>query len=293
MEITVKRFVKDILAQLDYSLYRAGIRSCPVKVHTIEETIEELIHTDKSMVRFGDGEITMIRGRSLSFQQTEEEITEGLKRLLSYQHENMIVGIPEIFGDLSIYRKESRQFWKDHLLFGRKVYEKYCNPTRVYYNSYITRFYYPIADKSRCGAWIERIRQIWKDKDVVVVEGERTHNGVGNDLLDTAGSVERIIGPSEQAFCKVDEMLECCKEYSKDRLFLLSLGIAAKFLAEKLFLEGYRVIDIGNLDMEYEWYLRQAKSKEAIEKHAVIGEEANRKAGYDAYLAQIRKRVVI
>lgn len=87
MEITVKRFVKDILAQLDYSLYRAGIRSCPVKVHTIEETIEELIHTDKSMVRFGDGEITMIRGRSLSFQQTEEEITEGLKRLLSYQHE--------------------------------------------------------------------------------------------------------------------------------------------------------------------------------------------------------------
>ena len=79
MEITVKRFVKDILAQLDYSLYRAGIRSCPVKVHTIEETIEELIHTDKSMVRFGDGEITMIRGRSLSFQQTEEEInrTQG------------------------------------------------------------------------------------------------------------------------------------------------------------------------------------------------------------------------
>ena len=40
MEITVKRFVKDILAQLDYSLYRAGIRSCPVKVHTIEETID-------------------------------------------------------------------------------------------------------------------------------------------------------------------------------------------------------------------------------------------------------------
>lgn len=287
----MKRFVKDIFAQFDYTLYRAGIRKCSVRVHSIEETIEELIRTEKSMVRFGDGEITMIRGRSLSFQQAENDIAEGLKRLLSYQHENMIVGIPEIFGDLSIYRKESRQFWKDHLLFGRKIYEKYCNPDRIYYNSYITRFYYPIADKSRSGAWIEGIRQIWKDKDVVVVEGERTHNGVGNDLLDTAGSVERIIGPSEQAYCKVDEMLECCKEYSKDRLFLLSLGIAAKFLAEKLFLEGYRVIDIGNLDMEYEWYLRQANSKEKIEKHDIIGEEANRKAGYDAYLEQIRKRV--
>lgn len=289
----IKRFIKDILAQIDYSLYRAGIKKCPLKVYTIGETIEELIHTDKSLVRFGDGEITMIRGRSLSFQQAEADIQAGLKRLLSYQHEDLLVAIPEIFGDLSIYRKESRQFWKDHLLFGRKVYEQCCNQDRKYYNAYLTRFYYPFADKSRCGAWIEGIRQIWKDKDVVVVEGEKTHNGVGNDLLDTAGSIERIIGPSEQAYRKVDEILKCCKEYPKDRLFLVSLGIAAKFLTEKLFLEGYRVIDIGNLDMEYEWYLRKTDHKEKIEKHNIIGEEANRKAGYEAYLAQIKRRITV
>lgn len=289
----MKRFVKDILAQIDYSLYRTGIKKCPVKVYTIGETIEELIRTDKSLVRFGDGEITMIRGRSLSFQQVEPEIREGLKRLLSYQHENLLVAIPEIFGDLSIYRKESRQFWKDHLLFGRKVYETCCNTEKKYYNAYITRFYYPIADKNQCGAWIENIRRIWKDKDVVVVEGEKTHNGVGNDLLDTARSVERIIGPSEQAYRKVDEILECCKEYPKDRLFLVSLGVAAKFLTEKLFLEGYRVIDIGNLDMEYEWYLRKAEYKEKIEKHDIIGEEANRNAGYEIYLKQIRRQITI
>lgn len=286
----IKRFVKDILAQIDYSFYRAGVKKCPVKVHTVEETIEELIHTDKSMIRFGDGEITMIRGRNLVLQQVEPEMMEGLKRLLSYEHDGMIVTIPEIFDDLSIYRKESRQFWKDHLLFSRKIYEKYCNPAKTYYNTSISRFYYALEDKSRCGQWIEGIRQIWKDKDVVVVEGERTHNGVGNDLLDTAASVERIIGPSAEAYAKVDEILACCREYPKDRLFLISLGVAAKFLAEKLFLEGYRVLDIGNLDMEYEWYLRQAEGKEKIAKHEVIGGEANRKAGYDAYLAQISRR---
>lgn len=286
----MKRFVKDILAQADYALYRAGVRKCPVKVHTVEETIDELIHTDKSMIRFGDGEITMIRGRSLVLQQVEPEMMEGLKRLLSYEHDGMIVTIPEIFDDLSIYRKESRQFWKDHLLFSRKVYEQYCNPAKVYYNTSISRFYYALEDKSRCGQWIEGIRQIWKDKDVVVVEGERTHNGVGNDLLDTAASVERIIGPSAEAYAKVDEILACCREYPKDRLFLISLGVAAKFLAEKLFLEGYRALDIGNLDMEYDWYLGRAVGKEKLAKHEVIGEEANRKAGYDAYLAQISRR---
>ena len=249
----MKRVIKDILAQIDYLLYRTGVKKCHIKLHSVEETIDELIHTNKSMIRFGDREVTMIRGRSLKLQQVEPEIIDGLKRLLAYEHDNMFVTIPEIFDDLSIYRKESRQFWKDHLLFSRKIYEKYCNPDREYYNTSVSRFYYALADKSVCRQQAEGIKEIWRDKDVVVVEGERTHNGVGNDLLDSAGSVERIIGPSSDAYKKLDELFAYCKEYPKDRLFLVSLGVAAKFLVEKLFLEGYRARDIGNLDMEYEW----------------------------------------
>lgn len=287
----VKRWMKDIAALIDYGLYRIGIRKCSIKVHSIEETIDELIRTDKSMVRFGDGEITMIRGRSLKLQKVEPEIIEGLKRIVGYQYEGLIVTIPEIFDDLSIYRKESRQFWRDHLLFSRKVYERYCNKDRAYYNTSVSRFYYALEDKSKCGEWIEGIRQIWKDKDVVVVEGERTHNGVGNDLLDTARSVERIIGPASDAYGRMDEIIACCRKYPKDRLFLVSLGVAAKFFAETMFLEGYRVLDIGNLDMEYEWYLKQTKLKEPIPKHDVVGEKANEEAGYGEYLKQIKQYV--
>ena len=288
----MKRFVKDIFAQIDYSLYRSGLKKCPVRVYTIDETIEELIRTNKSMIRFGDGEITMIRGRSLKLQQVEPEIIDGLKRMLGYEHEGMMVTIPDIFGDLSIYRKQSRQFWKDHLLFSRKVYERYCNTDREYYNTSISRFYITLDDQSKCQDWLEGIRRIWLDKDVVVVEGERTHNGVENDLLDTARSVERIIGPSSDAYGKLDEIMECCREYPKDRLFLISLGVAAKFLAERLFLEGYRALDIGNLDMEYEWYLHRVKEKEKVAKHDIVGEEANRNAGYHEYIVQIKRQII-
>ena len=287
----IKRLIKDILAQIDYSLYRMGLKKCNIKVHTIEETIEELINTDKSLIRYGDGEITMIRGRSLLLQQVEPEIIEGMKRLLAYEHDNLIIAIPYIFDDLSIYIKKSEKFWKDHLLFSRKYYEKYCNPDREYYNSFISRFYYFMNDKSKCGIWIEKIKEIWKDKDIVVVEGGRTHNGVGNDLLDSARSIERIIGPSSDAYAKLDEIMDCCRQYPKDRLFLISLGIAAKFLAEKLFLEGYRALDIGHLDMEYEWYIHKASKKEKIPKHDIISEEANLNAGYQKYLSQIKQRV--
>ena len=63
-------------------------------------------------------------------------------------------------------------------------------------------------------------------------------------------------------------------------------------MTEKLFLDGYRVLDIGNLDMEYEWYLHQDRYKEKIPKHEITGEEANKSAGYHEYLAQIKKRIV-
>ena len=288
----MKKIVKDIFAQIDYFLYRNGFKKCKIrKVHSVAETIDELIYTQKSMVRFGDGEIAIIRGKQASFQKGNPKLVEDLKRILSYQYDNLIVTIPDIFYDLSIYRKASRQFWKDHLLFCRKIYEKYCDTNKEYFNTSVSRFYYTLEDKSQSERWISKIRQIWKDCDVVIVEGVGTHNGVGNNLLDTARTIERIIGPARNAYEKLEEIFEACIEYPKDRLFLISLGPTAKPLTERLFLEGYRVLDIGNLDMEYEWYLRKASKKEKIPKHDMIDVETNRQAGYTDYLAQIKKRI--
>jgi len=286
----MKKVIKMVLAEIDYFLHRTKIKKGSVEVYSIDETIDKLIHSEKSLVRFGDGEITMIRGRDLVFQKVSPEIISGLKRIIRYEHDDLVVAIPDIFNDLSIYRKESRCFWKEHLLFSRKVYLQVCGKKK-YYNAYISRFYYPMDNKSHCEAWIEKIKSIWSDKDVVVVEGEKTHNGVENDLLDSAKTVERIICPSSEAYQVLEKIINECKRFPKDRLFLVSLGIAAKFLVEALFLEGYRVLDIGNLDMEYEWYLHGASGKEPIPKHDIIGIEANQEAGYQVYLNQIVKRI--
>ena len=96
----MKNWIKKVLAYWVYMLYKHKLLKTRIKVKSIEETIRELQTTQKSMLRFGDGEITMIRGRSLKLQEVNPEIIEGLKRLVSYQHENMIVTIPEIFDDL-------------------------------------------------------------------------------------------------------------------------------------------------------------------------------------------------
>lgn len=284
----MKQKIKDILGAILYFLYEKDILHNKIKVHSIDETIDELLHTEKSMVRFGDGEIVMIKGRDLVLQKAQPEIAEGLKKILAYPYDDLIVTIPGVFDTLSDHTKESRQFWRDHLLMCRKTYEKYCNPDRVYYSTFISRCYYFAKDKNRCAQWYDGIRDIWKDRSVVVVEGERSHNGVGNDLLDQAAGVERIICPPKDAYGSLNRIMEACMQYDKDRMFLLSVGVAAKFIAMELFEKGYRVLDIGNLDMEYEWYVRGADHKIPLEKHEIVGEEANREAGYTEYLQQIK-----
>lgn len=293
MEGSLKRKIKDMLAATVYFLHEKGILRNSIRVHTIDETIDELLRTEKSMVRFGDGEIVMIKGVDLMLQQASPEIGKGLAEILAYPYDDLMVTIPGIFDTLSDHNKASRQFWRDHLLFCRKTYEKYCNPNRIYGTTFVSRCYYYGKDRSACGGWFAKIRKIWENKDIVIVEGTRTHNGVGNDLFDTAADIERIICPPSNAYGALPKMIEACLGYDRNRLFLLSVGVAAKFLALELFQKGYRVLDIGNMDLEYEWFIRQAPDKMALEKHGIVGEAANREAAvrdkaYAAYLAQVK-----
>ena len=204
----MKPLLTDVVAQIFYCLYRFGIRKNKIKVHSIEETIEELCNSNKSMVRFGDGEILIIRGKNLKLQDSETELSEALQRIISFEHEDLMVTISNIFGDLSIYRKESQKFWKSHLLFERKVYDKYCRTDKIYYDTFVSRFYYAFKSKDKCGQWVEAIKRIWENKDIVIVEGERTHNGVGNDFFVTAKTIERIIVPANNA---VSSCMPLCK----------------------------------------------------------------------------------
>ena len=287
----MKAIVKRVLSDFVYWLYQVKFLKNRIKVQSVDETIEELLNTNKSLVRFGDGEIVVLKGSDIKLQRTSEEISEGLKRILAYPYDDLMVSLQGIFDGVKDYHPRSQQFWKEHLFFCRKVYHQYCNPNRTYANTSFSRFYYVFADKTPCDRWISKIKLIWKDKDIVLVEGVKSHNGVGNDLFIEAHSIERIICPPSNAMAAFEEILAACEQYSVDKLFLLSVGVTAKFLAEALFLKGYRVIDIGNLDMEYEWYLHKATDKPLYGKYRIDSEEDNLRAGYGQYLAQIKQRI--
>lgn len=57
------------------------------------------------------------------------------------------------------------------------------------------------------------------------------------------------------------KIVEAVKKQKKECVFLISLGPTATILAYDLTRLGYQAIDIGHIDVEYEWYLQGAKKK--------------------------------
>ena len=112
--------------------------------------------------------------------------------------------------------------------------------------------------------YIRALKTIWENRDVLFIEGEQSRLGVGNDLFNNSKSIKRILCPATNAFEHYHEILETCKEYGQNRLLLLALGQTATVLAYDLSKLGYWAIDIGHIDIEYEWYLRKTKRKIAI-----------------------------
>ena len=285
--MSIKNKIISKAAPLVYRFYAK--RKPTVSVMSVDETLDTLISSEKSLVRFGDGEILTIQGKDITLQKSDEELAECFKMLLANKYEGLLVAVPDIFSDLDMYREESRLFWQEHLFKYRNVYMKYCDKDSKYGDSFISRCYYIFQDKSRCGEWFAKFRKIWENKKITVIEGEKSHSGVGNDLFDNAAEVKRVICPSQNAYNVKNEIVSAGMSFEKDRLILLALGPTAKYIAYQLFMSGYRVIDIGNLDLEYEWYIRHAIKKMILDKNSVVGEKANRDAGYQDYLNQIVK----
>ena len=61
-------------------------------------------------------------------------------------------------------------------------------------------------------------------KDLLIVEGETSRSGVGNDLFDNAHSIKRIICPARDAYAYIEQIQQAIIQHAENRLILLMLG---------------------------------------------------------------------
>ena len=235
--------------------------------------------------------IKLVAGRDISFQKATSFAVSKLREVLSSDVDGMLVGIADIFGDRSRYNEKANDYWKKHLHRFRKVWYRYLIKGKKYYNASMTRQYIALNDRSQGEGIYNSMKKIWEGKKVVFIEGEKSRMGVGNDLFDGAESIRRIIGPATQAFSKYDEILNEALKQEKDVLFLIALGPAATGLAYDLHMKGYQAVDIGHVDVEYEWLLMGAEKKTAL-KNKMVFEAAKNSAVEDCFDEKYESEII-
>lgn len=168
----------------------------------------------------------------------------------------MLIAIANNYGSLEDYSEPVAYGIRKYMTKEtRDFHYTLLDKTRVYYDAYMFKGYMPYRNRELSGQRFSMMKKIWKDRDIVIVEGEYTRTGAGNDLLAGAKSIERIIAPTKNASEVYNQLLEETLKINKEKLILVVLGPAGKCLAYDLFNVGYQVVDIGQIDMDYEWYL--------------------------------------
>jgi glycosyltransferase family protein len=220
------------------------------------ETIDLIMNEKLSLCRFGDGELKWIlKIKQKSFQKSSDELSVRLREIISKnEDENILIGIPNVFGSLFEFRYKSKVFWREHTNNYRNEWMSLINLNSRYSNSLITRYYTNYKNEKQQDLIFSEFSRIWNDRDVVIVEGSKSRLGIGNDLFSNMKSIKRILAPAQNAFSKYNQILQKTIEIAKKQdIILIALGPTATVLAYDLAKLGYQALDIGHLDVEYDW----------------------------------------
>lgn len=260
------------LDNLPYELYdKIKQGDCQLRLPKIKstgETLDKIIHNKCSISRFGDGEFACINCSRIAFHDPSKELAQRLKEVLLSNVPDLLVGLPDCFGSLDCYVPYTKKFWRKWMFKKRKMAYSYLDMNKTYYNAFFNRCYlnYNKTDEfyQRCCGYFKQLKEIWRGRDVVILESRDARLGATNDILDGAKSVSRIIFcPPRNSFIKYKEILSAFDDVHTDALILLSLGPTATVLAYDLCRKGYQAIDFGHISEEYECFLRKEMPMES------------------------------
>ena len=85
-------------------------------VKSIDESLDFIRENHSSVIRFGDGEINLIAGHSIAYQDYHPELARSLRELVGMNStEKLLVCLPDAFEDRFQFTWWAEDFWKKHL----------------------------------------------------------------------------------------------------------------------------------------------------------------------------------
>ena len=277
-ELIWEYYTKTVIPTIDNLNYELYADSEPVKkmcpqIISVEATCRILQNEKKCLARFGDNEFELMCGRQRTkYQDVNFELAECLKEVLNSHEDNLLIAIADNYGSLKEYTDEAARDIRMYMTKEVRA-DHMCllDLNRLYYNAYLSRPYMIYRDKTKAKERFNQIKKLWNDEEILIVEGKYTRFGMGNSLLDNVKKIQRIIVPDKNAFDKYIKIKDAVRRHGKNKLILSILGPTATVLAYDLAKEGYWILDIGQLDTEYSWFLRGVKKRCAL-KYKMVSE---------------------
>lgn len=223
-------------------------------------TIKQLIGTDKSLIRFGDGEFELMKGHGIPFQKYSSQLSQTLKQILSVDNtkQGLLTCLPyEYYHRIDQLRPVVKDFCNNWVARNLDDIASLVNLDKEYYSTAISQIY-PMYEKYDFDLHYSQMRKIWDNKDVILLTGDRVLTNIKYNIFDNTASCKTILGPTCDAYEKYDDLLTVMSQEKKDKILVFALGPAGKAIAYELWQSGYRVLDIGHIIKDYDTYMRKS-----------------------------------
>ena len=144
------------------ALAALGREGPPFHVADERATLRAIRECRSSLARYGDGELEIMIGRGIHFQEYDPELAHRLRIILRAPSPQFVVGLPN-FGALQIKTQSRRRSWERYRLMFSHLVER----NREYHSAFVSR---PgaIADLESAEYYAEFAR-IWAGREVVLV----------------------------------------------------------------------------------------------------------------------------
>ena len=222
-----------------------------------EETLDYILEKPKSFCRFGDGELDIMVGKSIPFQNYDEKLASRFKEILASSNENCYIGLPYGWlypskGPNDFCRLRGHEFIK--------ILPQFANKKRLYIATELTMgFPNHIKEKSEQEKlnYFEKIKTLFKDRKLVIISGSTVFNKIQYNVFEKAASRVHIFANSKNAWSQYEEILTKAKTFPKDYTICAILGPTATILAWDLAQEGYTAWDIGHMAKWYDAFMKE------------------------------------
>jgi len=230
----------------------AALRIPGAAFHVIpeRETLEAIRERRASIARYGDGELEIMIGVGISFQEYDPELARRLRHILRSPRRDFLVGIPN-FDALQIKTQSRKGTWERY----RRMYSHLVRRGGEYHSAFVSRPASIVGLES--AEYFQAWQTLWAGREIVVVHHSAAT--AEHTLFRTASAVHHVFCPAKNAFCEYATLLEQSAAHCSrpQVLFLIAAGPTAGVLAWDLAERGAQALDIGHLTAAYDEFTRK------------------------------------